>query len=97
MEERVFDRDFVLENIMEFDEDGAVKVNEPISQSRWTTDYLLIFEYEDCLWQTQYSRGNGDNGEMPFEYSENIKCIRVFEKPVMSVEYVTEVPEDGVS
>ena len=94
MKKRSFDREFVMEEILGGDL-TPIKVNEALHQHRWFTEYLLIFEHEDALWQTTDHRGHGDNGETPFEYKDTIDCVRVWEKPVMSVEYVTEEPEDA--
>ena len=92
MEKRSFDREFVMEEILNGDLSN-VKVDEPLHQHRWFTEYLLIFEYEGALWQTVYHQGHGDRGETPFEYKDTIDCIRVWERPVTSVEYVTEEPD----
>lgn len=91
MIKRSFDREFVMEDILNGDP-SMIKVDEPMNQHRWFTEYLLIFQHEKALWQTVYHRGHGDNDETPFEYSDTVECVRVWEKPVTSVEYVTEEP-----
>lgn len=92
METRRFGREYVMEEVL-FDK-PKIRVDEPMKQHRWFTEYLLIFEDDDCLWQTIYHKPHGDS-DLPFEYEDTIECLQVWERPVQSVEYVTEDPEDA--
>jgi len=93
MQRKEFERGFIMEGVLEGGGE-CIKVNEPLKQHQWFTEYLLIFENEGLLWQTIYHKGHGENNELPFEYRDVIDCVRVWERPVTSVEYVTEDPEE---
>lgn len=94
METREFNRELVMKEILTNDE--LVKVNEPYQHHRYWLDFLLIFEHDGMLWQTIYQKpfGETEDDELPFRYGDNMECVRVFEKPVITVEYVTEDPDN---
>ena len=65
---------------------GKIIEDVPMSKSRWSTSYKLIFELDGKTYQTSYSVGSTEmQEERPWEYESEITCIEVEPVEVMKI------------
>lgn len=74
---------------------GKIVENVPISNSRWSSVYRLIFELDGSTYETTYSEGATEmQDEQPWEYEPMVSCTEV--KPI-EVTKTAWVPVDDES
>lgn len=76
------------------DEDYEVIVDEIISTTRWAIVHKLIFKHDGKFWQTTYNVGATEmQDEIPFDYTEVVKCSQVVPKEIATIKYVLATDE----
>lgn len=58
-----------------------------IDTSRWTVDHELIVKIDGVLYSCLYGRGTGDEGELPWEYDDEVEFTPVREITKTVIEY----------
>jgi len=84
-----FKKDWLQELVCEDHNEAKIIKNELYETSRWSLHYELVFEYQDKLYRTFYSRGATEQQyEQPFEYEDNeIDCEEVTPVVKQIIEY----------
>lgn len=66
-------------DIVNGDSECVTILQELVGNSRWSLDYRLVFGKDGKFYETSYSRGATEcQDEQPFEYEDEVKCIRVY-------------------
>lgn len=60
-----------------------------LGKSRWSLLHAIIFELDGKFYRTSYSTGATEGqDESPWEYEEEINCIEVMKRDVMTTQWV---------
>jgi hypothetical protein len=88
------DRELLLDTLNGDAEETELLSTEEVGASRWANIYAATFKYQDKIYQVEYRRGTGDNGESPFEnaYGYDIDCIEVEPYEVSVTKYRPVTP-----
>lgn len=84
-----FKRKWLQELVYEDYSEAKIIKNELYEKSRWSLHYELVFEYQNKLYRTFYSRGATEQQyEQPFEYAaDEIDCKEVIPVVKQIIEY----------
>lgn len=80
---KIFKTDFLK---YELDLPGGKNTIEEtmVDQTRWSTVFEIIFEYEGKFWKTYYSCGSTEmQNESPWEFESTVEAIEVEKREVV--------------
>ena len=86
---KVFDKDYLLEDLEVPYFGECVKEDKIVDTDRWSEHHVVIFEDDGQFWKTHYSKGLTEmQDEMPWEYEDTVEAFLVEEKEVLVKKWV---------
>ena len=87
-----FSKDAMVELVNEeYIPNGKFILIELKDHSRWSLEYEVTFEYKGQYFCTSYRRPATElQEEEPFEYENEVHCVRVYPTEVTKIEYLTK-------
>lgn len=66
-----------------------VQDEKSVDEVRWAVIYQMILRHipSDQLYEFEFHRGTGDEGERPYEYDDKVEVWAVMEKQVTTTVY----------